>query len=115
MDNNDPNLWRTILTHRPPEVWAAIAGGMLYVFQKSGGATTFARAIEAGTSGLFGYSLGPNAAEWSGTSAEVASFVLTAIGYLLLDGVRSAIADREAVKEWVRSLVLKLLGGGNAK
>lgn len=116
MDNNDPNLWKVVFSHRSPEVWAAIVGGMLYVYRKSGGPTSVARSIEAGVSGLLGYSLGQDMATWSGVnSPAIATFVITSVGYLMLDVIRSLVADRAAMKEWLKGIVLKLLGGSNGK
>lgn len=110
MENlHDLSLWGMLTSHRPLEVWAALAGGVLYAFQKSAGKTKLARSTEAGISGLIGYSMGVDAAEFSSVSPEIASFLLTAVGYLFLDGIRAIIADRAEI----RAILVKILGGGH--
>lgn len=100
-------LLAQILNHRPLEVWAALLGGCLYVWRKSETLSTPARIIEAGISGLIGYSLGPDASQWAGISPEISAFLLTAVGYTVLDGARALAADRVVL----RDMILRLLGG----
>lgn len=100
-------FFKNLFSHRTPEVWAALVGGCLYVWQKSPSISPWARAVEAGISGLIGYSLGEDAAEWAGVSPKITTFILTAMGYLFLDGVRALVADRSVLKE----VILKFLGG----
>lgn len=107
----DPSWWASLFSHRPAEVWAALFGGALFAFQKSGASSKAGRYIEAGISGLAGYSIGPDAAGYANISPEIAAFLLAAVGYALIDGVRALILDRSAIKE----MILKLLGGSNGK
>lgn len=107
----DPSWWGSLFSHRPAEVWAALFGGSLFAFQKSGAASRAGRYIEAGISGLIGYSIGPDAARYANISPEISAFLLAAVGYALIDGVRAVVLDRSAIKE----MLLKLLGGSNGK
>ena len=102
----EPPLWSVFLSHRPVEVWAALLGGCLYVWQKSDSGKPITRVVEVGIGGLLGYSLGPGASAWAGVSPEMSAFLLTAVGYTVLDGVRALVADRAVL----RDMILKLLG-----
>lgn len=107
MDTPPEGLLSQILAHRPMEVWAALVGGCLYVWQKSESVSRVTRTVEAGVSGLMGYSIGPDASAWAGISPEISAFLLTAVGYMFLDGVRALIKDRAVL----RDMILKFLGG----
>ena len=110
MENlHDPTLWGKILAHRSPEIWAALLGGAWYVYQKSSGKDQLQRVSEAGISVLVGYSMGMDAAQYASVSPEIASFLITAVGYLFLDGVRAIIADRVELKK----IIVRILGGNN--
>ena len=102
-------LWVSIFTHRPPQVWAALIGGMLFAFRKSGASTRAGRYIETGVSGLIGYSWGPDAATYADVSLEVATLLITAVGYAGLDMIRAVLLDGSAIKSWV----FRVLGGPN--
>ena len=108
---DDPSLWRTLLAHRPSEVWAAMVVGAAYVFQKSAQKTLAGRAIEAGVSGGLGYAVGSDAAAWAGINGALAAVLVTALGYLTLDVLTSLVSERATVKE----IILRLLGGGHGK
>lgn len=108
---DDPNFWRTLIAHRPPEVWIALTAGAAYVFQKSAQRTMAGRVIEAGISGGIGYAVGPDAAAWAGINGALAAILVSALGYLALDVLTSLVADRAMVKE----IILRRLGGGNGK
>ncbi len=106
---DDPNLWRTIVGARAPEVWAGIMAGMIYVYVKSPHPTWTMRVFEAIISGLIAYATSDWAAERVGVPLPVAAALLAACGYLILDVVRSLIADRQILKD----IIVKRLGGKN--
>lgn len=108
---DDPSLWRTLLAHRPADIWVALAVGAAYVFQKSAQQTRTGRVIEAGISGGLGYAVGPDAAAWAGINGALAAVLVTALGYLTLDVLTSLVSERAMVKE----IILRLLGGGHGK
>lgn len=108
---DDPSLIRVLLSHRPAEVWIAIVAGAGYVFQKSAQRTLAGRALEAGTSGGLGFAVGPGAAEWAGINPALSAILVSALGYLMLDVLTSLVAERQMVKE----IILRMLGGPNAK
>ena len=64
--------------------------------------------IEAGISGMIGYSVGPGAAAWAGINDVIAVLLLSSIGYLGLDVLTSIIADRAVIRE----ILIRRLGGG---
>lgn len=105
---DDPNLWREIAGARTAEVWAGILAGMLYVYQKSPHPSWYMRLLEAIISGLIAYACSDWAAERVGVPLPLAAGFLAACGYLILDVVRSIIADREILKD----IIVKRLGGG---
>lgn len=102
-------VWGLISNGRSPEVWIAIAAGMLYVYQKSDNNSKMARAIDAGISGMIGYSVGADAAEWAGIQPALGVLLVSALGYLTLDAMRSIVADRKALK----AIIVNRLGGGS--
>lgn len=104
----DPDTWwRVAYGARSPEVWAGIAAGMLYVFNKSPLPTRASRMLEAVVSGLLAYSAGEWAAAFAGVHEAVAVILLASLGYAALDVARSLVADREILKE----IIAKRLGG----
>lgn len=105
---DDPNLWRSILGARSPEVWIALIAGTLYVYRKSDHPSRISRVIEAGISGMIAYSFGPDAADWAGVSDALAVILLSSLGYLTLDVLTSIVADRAVI----RDILIKRLGGG---
>lgn len=107
--SEDPNLWREIAGARAPEVWAGIAAGMLYVYLKSPHPAWHTRTIEAVISGLIAYSCSDWASERVGVPLPVAAGLLAACGYVILDVVRSIIADRQILKD----IIVKRIGGKN--
>lgn len=109
MTIDDPTLWYLLMTHRPPEVWGALFGGILFAFNKSVSSTNLGRCVEAGISGLIGYSMGMDAADYSRVSPEVATFLITAVGYVVVDGLRALVMDRAVLKD----MILRLIGGHN--
>ena len=105
---SDPQFWfEAAAGARSPEVWAGIAAGMIYVYNKSPLATLPGRIAEAAVSGLLAYSAGEWAAEFTGVNEPVAVILLSSIGYLALDVARSVIADREVIKD----IIHRRLGG----
>ena len=108
---DDPNFWRTLFAHRPPEVWIAIGAGAAYVFQKSAQRTMAGRVIEAGISGGLGYAVGPDAAAWAGINPALSAILVSALGYLTLDVLTSLVAERQVV----RDIIMRMLGGGSGK
>lgn len=104
----DPNLWRTVAGARSPEVWIALITGALYVYRKSAHPSRITRVIEAGISGMVGYSVGPAAATWAGVNDALAVLLLSSIGYLGLDIITSIVADRAMIRE----ILIRRLGGG---
>ncbi|MBM3604282.1 MAG: hypothetical protein FJX25_05870 [Alphaproteobacteria bacterium] len=106
----DPDLWWQAAAHaRSPEVWAGIAAGMIYVYNKSPLPARASRAAEATVSGLLAYSAGEWAAAWAGVHEAIAVILLASLGYAILDVARSLIADREILKD----IIVKRLGGKN--
>lgn len=105
---DNPQLWETISNARTPEVWVAILVGTLYVYKKSENPSRVARVVEAGISGMIGYSVGPDAAAWAGVNDAFAVLLMSSVGYLLLDVISSVIADRAVLKE----IIVRRLGGG---
>lgn len=106
----DPNLWRSIAGARSPEVWIALAAGVLYVYRKSPHPSRLSRMLEAGISGMIGYSVGPDAALWAGVNDALAVILISSLGYLGLDVLSSVASDRAALRE----IIIKRLGGGNS-
>lgn len=106
---DDPNLWRSIAGARAPEVWAGIVAGMMYVYVKSPHPSWAVRLFETIISGLIAYATSDWAAERVGVPLPVAAALLAACGYLILDVVRSIIADRAILKD----IIVKRLGGKN--
>ncbi|MGA0615962.1 hypothetical protein [Paracoccus sp. KR1-242] len=104
----DPNLWRSIAGARSPEVWIALFAGVLYVYRKSPHQSRVSRVIEAGISGMIGYSIGPDAAAWAGANEAFAVILLSSLGYLGLDVLTSVVADRAVLRE----IIIRRLGGG---
>lgn len=104
----DPNLWRLIAGARSPEVWIALMAGALYVYRKSPHPSRTSRVIEAGISGMIGYSIGPDAAVWAGVNDALAVILLSSLGYLGLDVLTSIVADRATLRE----IIIRRLGGG---
>ena len=107
--SDNPDLWQTVANARSPEVWIAIAAGILYVYRKSPHPSRFSRVIEAGISGMLGYSIGPAAAAWAGVNDAVTHVLITALGFLALDVLTSVVADRAVL----RDIIIKRLGGKN--
>lgn len=105
-DNTD--LWQTVINARSPEVWIAIGAGILYVYRKSPHPSRASRMIEAGISGMLGYSTGPAAAAWANVNDALAVVLITSLGYLALDVLTSVVADRAVL----RDIIIKRLGGG---
>lgn len=106
--SDDPNIWERIASGRTPEVWIAIIAGTLYVYRKSDNPNRITRVIEAGISGMLGYSVGPDAASWAGVNDAMAVVMISSLGYLLLDVLTSVVADRAVLKE----IIVRRLGGG---
>lgn len=105
---DDPNMWlRAITGARSPEVWAGIAAGVLYVYQKSPQPTTSARIVEALVSALLAYSTSEAVSVWVGFHQGIVAALIASLGYLILDVGRSVVADREMLKE----IIVKRLGG----
>ena len=107
--NDNPHLWEVLGGARTPEVWIAILAGTLYVYRKSENPSRFTRVLEAGISGMLGYSVGPDAADWAGVNDAIAVLLSSSVGYLLLDVISSVVADRAVLKE----IIVKRLGGGD--
>lgn len=105
---DDPNNWRALAGARSPEAWIALIAGVLYVYRKSQHPSRLTRMIEAGISGMIGYSVGPDAAAWAGVNDVIAVLLLSSIGYLGLDVLTSIIADRAVIRE----ILIRRLGGG---
>lgn len=103
-------LLQALLGERSPEVWIALLAGTLYVYRKSENSSRITRVIEAGISGMLGYAVAPDAAEWAGGNQAIAHLVVSSLGYLALDFATSVIADRQALKQF---LLAKLGGGKN--
>lgn len=108
---DDTSMWLFLFSHRSPEVWASLFGGVLFAYRKSGAATREGKMVEAGISGLIGYSMGVDAADYSRVSPEVATFLITAIGYVFVDGLRALAMDRAILKD----MIMRLIGGSNGK
>lgn len=106
--SNDPNMWERIASGRTPEVWIALVAGTLYVYRKSENTSKFTRVIEAGISGMLGYSVGPDAASWAGINDAIAVVMISSLGYLMLDVLTSVVADRAVI----RDIIVRRLGGG---
>ena len=84
----------------------ALIAGTLYVYRKSP-SSRMSRVIEAGISGMLGYSVGPDAAGWAGINEAVAVLLISSLGYLILDVLTSIVADRAVL----RDIIIKRLGG----
>lgn len=106
--SQDPNMWERIASGRTPEVWIALVAGTLYVYRKSENPSKITRVIEAGISGMLGYSVGPDAASWAGVNDAVAVVMISSLGYLMLDVLTSVVADRAVIKD----IIVRRLGGG---
>lgn len=104
--SDNPDLWQTVANARSPEVWMALIAGTLYVYRKSASSRT-SRVIEAGISGMLGYSVGPDAGNWAGINEAVAVLLISSLGYLILDVLTSIVADRAVL----RDIIIKRLGG----
>lgn len=104
---DDPNIWRALAGARSPEVWGALIAGVLYVYRKSEHPSRFSRAVEAGISCLLAYSLGPDAAEWTGVHEAIVVILVASSGYLFLDVITSLISDRAVIKD----ILIRRLGG----
>lgn len=105
--SDNPDLWQSLTSARSPEVWVAMVAGALYVYRKSTHASRASRVFEAGISGMLGYSLGPDVAQWAGVNEAIAVVLLSSLGYLCLDVLTSLVADRKVL----RSIIIKRLGG----
>lgn len=106
----DPELWwQAAARARSPEVWAGIAAGMIYVYNKSPLPSRTSSAAEAAVSGLLAYAAGEWVAAWAGVNEAMAVILLASLGYAVLDVARSIVADREILKE----IIIKRLGGKN--
>lgn len=103
-----PSFWSQVSSARSPEVWIALIAGTLYVYRKSENPSRITRVIEAGISGMLGYSVGPDAATWAGVNDALAVVLISSLGYLMLDVLTSVVADRAVLKE----VIIKRLGGG---
>lgn len=95
-----------VASSRSPEEWMALLAGALYVFRKSQ-TLGIGRFIECGISGLLGFAVGPDAAEWAGLNHALGTLLITTLGYLALDATRSLVADRAFFKD----ILLRFLGG----
>lgn len=104
---DEPDIWQRVADARSPEVWIALIAGTLYVYRKSENPSQLTRVIEAGISGMLGYSVGPDAAAWAGVNDALAVVLISSLGYLILDVFTSVVADRSALKE----IIVKRLGG----
>ncbi|WP_010137608.1 hypothetical protein [Oceanicola sp. S124] len=93
---------------RPYEFWIALLTGMLIVFERHRDKPVFARAVIAAISGGIGFSMAPDLSEWLNRSETLAAMILTALGYLVIDVAASIIADRDFLKDFIKSR----LGGG---
>lgn len=85
----------------------ALAAGAVYVYRKSENPRHLMRALEAGASGLMGYSLGPDLAVWAGLNPAVSHILITTLGYLALDVLTAVVADRQVFKD----IIIRYLGG----
>lgn len=107
---SEPEIWWHVAARaRSPEVWAGIAGGMIYIWMKSPLTNTSARIAESSVGGLLAYATGKWAAEWAGIAEPLAVILITAVGYPALDVARSLVADREILKD----IIIRRLGGGS--
>ena len=106
--SDQSNIWQTIANARSPEVWIALIAGTLYVYRKSENPSRITRMIEAGISGMLGYSVGPDMAKWASVNDALAVVLISSLGYLCLDVLTSIVADRAVLRE----ILIKRLGGG---
>lgn len=106
---DDPNLMERVASARSPEVWIALMAGILYVYRKSPHPSRVSRMIEAGISGMLGYSIGPDAAKWAGIHEAFSVLLVASLGYLALDVLSSIVSDRKVL----RDIIIKRLGGGS--
>lgn len=96
---------------KPFEYWIALLTGVLIVIERNREKRMRARVMIAAISGGVGYVLTPEVAAWLGRSETIVIMILTALGYLLMDTAISVIADREFIREIIRSR----LGGGEGR
>ena len=101
-------IWDALIGGRTPEFWVALLAGTIYVYRKSENQSRFTRMIEAGISGMLGYSIGPDVALWLKVNDALAVVLVSSFGYLMLDIIASVVADRAVLK----SIINKRLGGG---
>lgn len=106
---DDPNFMERVASARSPEVWIALGAGILYVYRKSPHPSRLSRVIEAGISGMIGYSIGPDAAQWAGINDAISVLLVASLGYLMLDVFNSIVSDRKVIRE----IIVKRLGGSD--
>lgn len=107
MEAETTNLISAMIASRSPEVWMALFAGAIYVFRKSASPSLIMKLSEATISGLLGFSVGPDSAEWSGANVALSTLLITTLGYLILDVLTSIVADRAVFRE----LIIRYLGG----
>lgn len=94
--------------NEPIKYYLALAAAMLFVIMQHKEKSWLSRVSIAGISGAIGYAVAHDLAAYLGRSETIAVVLVTAFSYAALDTVGAILADRAAIKEFVRFR----LGGG---
>ena len=92
---------------KPVEFYVAIVAAAIYVYDSNSERPLKSRFLITISSAMFGFSLGPTLADYVGFPEIIAAFLVTAIGFLILEIGTALIKDREYVKE----IIKRRLGG----
>ena len=93
---------------KPITYYIALGTGALIVVDRHKGKPFRSRALIAAISAGIGHSTAPDIAAYLGRSETLAVMIMTALGYLIMDGHWALFSDREWLKEFIRAKI----GGG---
>lgn len=92
---------------RPVEYYLVLAGSIVFVFLQHKGKPLFARAGIAGASGMLGFGLAEDFADFSSRSETLSVGIVTVFIYILLDLAFSLASDREFLLSEIKRRLTK--------
>lgn len=104
------SIWLLLTNAKSSEAWLAILGGSAYVWYKSGAKSKFAKAIEAGISGLISVGLGEDVISITSYPPALVHFAVAVFSFAILDFSTSLFADKEELTFAFKAFVCKWLG-----
>lgn len=90
---------------KPITYYIALGTGALIVVDRHKGKPFRSRALIAAISAGIGHSTAPDIAAYLGRSETLAVMIMTALGYLIMDGLWALFSDREWLKEFIRAKI----------